>query len=308
MKDTDLKITQLQWPLLSYDNGKDTYETLHMWAQIVGKIKLAVLPWVNHSWHIALHITPWGLTTRTMPYKNQNFQIDLDFIAHRLNVITSSGKQLHFSLHGISVAAFYQKIFEVLKDLQIDVKIRPFPVEIADPIPFEQDTVHSTYDVAQVSALHHALLCMQGVFMQFRGGFKGKCSPIHFFWGSFDLAFSCFSGRRAPKHPGGIPGLPDWVAEEAYSHEVSSCGFWTGNDALAEAAFYYYLYPEPKGYKTAKVRPGEAYYHPTLKEFVLPYKAVREAEDPVGTLRDFLEATYNAGADLAKWDRKNLED
>lgn len=298
---------QQKWPPLSYQAGKDTYDTLHLCTQIVGKIKLAVLPWVNHSWHIALHLTPRGLTTQAMAYKDQSFQIDFDFLEHRLQVSTSRGELRRFDLQQLTVADFYHRIFELLAALQIDVTIKPIPVEIADPIPFEQDTTHATYHHEQVTALHRALLQMQPVFTQFRSPFKGKCSPIHFFWGSFDLAFSLFSGRRAPKHPGGIPGLPNWVAEEAYCREVSSCGFWTGSAALPEAAFYCYLYPEPEGYQNAVIQPEQAYYHPTLKEFVLPYSAVQLSDDPVKTLRAFLDSTYRAGADLAKWDREILE-
>lgn len=299
---------QLQWPVLSYEKGKATYETLQLWTQIVGKIKLVTLPWVNHSWHITLHITPTGLTTQVIPYIDKNFQIDFDFIEHQLKIITGDGTLRKFGLHGISVADFYKKIFEILDDLKIDVKIWPVPVELADPIPFKKDTVHATYDEEQVRAFHRALLFIQDVFMKFRGEFKGKCSPIHFFWGGFDLALSFFSGRRAPKHPGGIPGMPDWVAEEAYCREVSSAGFWTGNDSLPEAAFYCYLYPEPEGYKTAKIQPKEAYYNTMLGEYLLPYSAVQQSEDPEKTLLQFLHSTYHAGAELAKWDRKILED
>lgn len=298
---------QQKWPSLSYKEGKDTYDTLHMWTQIVGKIKLATLPWLNHSWHITLNVTPSGLSTMNLPYKNKHFQIDFDFISHQLKVITSQGERLSFDLRGISVADFYRKIFELLKELQIDLRIRPVPVELENPIPFEQDTVHATYDVPHVSAFHQTLLYMQDVFIGFRCGFKGKCSPVHFFWGSFDLAVSRFSGRRAPKHPGGVPHLPDWVAEEAYSHEVISCGFWTGNEAFPEPAFYCYLYPEPEGFKNANVQPGEAYYHETLREFILPYKAVQQADNPADKLRKFLESTYDAGVSIAKWDRKALE-
>ena len=299
---------QQQWPVLSYEKGKATFNTLQLWTQVVGKIKLGTLPWVNHSWHITLHITPTGLTTQIIPYKNQDFQIDFDFIEHRLKLITSDGTLREFDLHGISVADFYKKIFEILEDLKIDLKIWPFPVEIAHPIPFKKDTVHATYDEEQVRAFHQTLLLIQGVFMKFRGEFKGKSSPIHFFWGGFDLALSFFSGRRAPKHPGGIPGMPDWVAEEAYCRELSSAGFWTGNDLLPEAAFYSYLYPESEGYKTATIQPEEAYYNTTLGEYILPYSVVQQSEDPEKTLLQFLHSTYNAGADLAKWDRKILED
>lgn len=298
---------QQKWPLLSYEIGKDTYDTLHMWTQIVGKIKLATLPWLNHSWHITLHVTPTGLSTMNMPYENKHFQIDFDLISHQLKVVTSQGEFRSLDLQGMSVAKFYEQLFEVMEELQIHLKIKPVPVELPDPIPFEQDFVHATYDKASVSAFHQALLLMQDVFTQFRCGFKGKCSPVHFFWGSFDLAVSRFSGRKAPKHPGGVPHLPDWVAEEAYSHEVISCGFWPGSEALPEPAFYCYHYPEPEGYKDAPVQPKEAYYHETLREFILPYKAVQEANDPGEKLTEFLKSTYGAGVALAKWDKNALE-
>ena len=296
-----------KWPVLSYKEGKATYDTLHMFTQIVGKIKLATLPWVNHSWHVTLHITPTGLTTHNMPYKNENFQIDFDFIEHQLKIKTDKNEFRSFDLRGISVADFYQKIFEKLDELGIEIKIKPVPVELANPIPFKEDTVHATYEDGQVTAFHIALLRIQEVFMEFRSGFKGKCSPIHFFWGGFDLALSFFSGRRAPKHPGGVPGMPDWVAEEAYCREVSSAGFWTGNEMLPEPAFYCYLYPEPEGYKTAKVLPKGAYYHTTLGEFILPYSLVQQSKNPGEKLLDFLHSTYNIGADLAHWDKDILE-
>jgi hypothetical protein len=296
-----------QWPELSYEKGKDTFDTLHMWTQIVGKIKLAVNSWLNHSWHITLHISPTGLSTLDMPYENKHFQIDFDFIDHKLKVVTSGGEYRDFDLHNISVAEFYLKIFNVLADLQIDVKINPVPVEIVDPIPFENDTVHASYDETHAKALHKALLRMKNVFTQFQCDYKGKCSPVHFFWGSFDLAVSRFSGRKAPKHPGGIPNLPDWVAQEAYSHEVASCGFWPGNEALPESAFYAYMYPEPNSYKNAKVQPKEAYYHKTLREFILPYKNVQQSDNPEVILSSFMNSAYQAGAELAEWNRLELE-
>jgi len=298
---------QQQWPVLSYEKGKDTFETIHMWTQIVGKIKLATVPWINHSWHITLHVVPTGLTTQIMPYKDLHFQIDFDFIDHQLKITTSDGGLRKFDLRGISVADFYDKIFALLKELNIDLIIRPVPVELENPIPFKNDTLHKTYDEEQVKAFHNALLCIQNVFGIFRGKFKGKCSPIHFFWGSFDLALSFFSGRRAPRHPGGIPGMPDWVAEEAYCREVSSCGFWTGSEGLPEAAFYCYLYPEPEGYKDAVLQPQEAYYNTTFREFILPYSAVQQSTDPEKKLLEFLNSTYQTGANLAKWDRELLE-
>ncbi|HEV2832800.1 MAG TPA: DUF5996 family protein [Hanamia sp.] len=298
---------QQQWPVLSYEKGKDTYDTLHLWTQIVGKIKLAILPWVNHSWHVTLHITTYGLTTQTIPYQDKSFQIDFDFMEHLLKITTSKGELRKLNLHGISVADFYKKIFELLNELEINVKIKPIPSEIANPIPFEKDTTHAGYDAEQAAAFHKALLNIQDVFMKFRGEFKGKCSPIHFFWGGFDLALSFFSGRKAPKHPGGVPGLPDWVAEEAYFREVSSCGFWTGSDALPEPVFYCYLYPEPEGYSTATVLPEEAYYNTTFREFILPYSAVQQSENSAEKLLEFLNSTYHTGANLAKWDREILE-
>ncbi|MBB2148060.1 DUF5996 family protein [Pedobacter gandavensis] len=296
-----------KWPILSYERGSSTYETLQLWTQIVGKIKLAVLPWVNHSWHITLHVTATGLTTQSMRYKDLDFQIDFDFIAHLLKITTSSGEVRQFDLHGISVADFYQKIFKLLNDLKINLLIKATPVELLHPIPFELDTIHASYEEEEVIAFHKALLHIQAVFLKFRAEFKGKCSPIHFFWGSFDLALSFFSGSEAPKHPGGVPGMPNWVAEDAYCKEVSSCGFWTGGADLKEAVFYGYLYPEPEGYKTAKVQPDEAYYHPKLGEFILPYSAVQNATNAEDKLLEFLRSTYAIGADLAKWDRVSLE-
>jgi len=295
------------WPALSYEKGKPTFDTLHMFTQIVGKIKLAILPWVNHSWHITLHITPTGLTTQNMPYKNENFKIDFDFIEHRIKIKTDKGALGSFDMHGISVAGFYKQIFEKLDELGINITIKPVPVELTNPIPFKEDTIHATYNDEQVTAFHIALLRIQDVFMEFRSGFKGKCSPIHFFWGGFDLALSFFSGRRAPRHPGGVPGMPDWVAAEAYCREVSSAGFWTGNEMLPEPAFYGYLYPEPVGYKTAKIQPAGAKYNTTLGEFILPYSEVQKAKNPRKLLLEFLNSTYHAGADLAKWDREILE-
>lgn len=296
-----------QWPILSYKKGKNSYATLHMWTQIVGKIKLELVPWINHSWHITLHLTPRGLSTLEMQYQDKNLQIDFDFIDHKLKIITCKGEQKDFSLENISVADFYRKIFALLKELQIDIKIYTTPVEIENPIPFEKDNGNATYDPKVAADLHQALLKAQNVLIHMRCNFTGKCSPVHFFWGSFDLAVSRFSGRRAPKHPGGIPHLPDWVAEEAYSHEVASFGFWPGSEALPEAAFYAYLYPVPEGYENAKVKPKAAYYHETLREFVLPYSAVQKYEDPEEALMEFLNSTYKAAAKLANWDSKNLE-
>ena len=299
---------QQPWPVISYEKGKETFDTVHMWTQIVGKIKLAILPWVNHSWHVTLQPSSQGLSTGLMPYEDYNFQIDFDFTDHHLKVATTKGEQRKFSLQSISVSEFYFKIFQVLEELNIHIKIKPVPVEIQDPVPFEKDTIHCTYDIEHITAFHTALLKITDVFLDFRSKFKGKCSPIHFFWGSFDLALSLFSGRRAPRHPGGVPGLPDWVAEEAYNREVSSCGFWTGSEAYPQAAFYCYLYPEPDGYKNAHVLPVGAFYHKELGEFILPYKDVQQSKDSAVTLMEFLTSTYAVGADLAKWEREILED
>lgn len=242
-----------------------------------------------------------------MRYNDQDFQIDFDFVAHQLRITTSNGDIRQFELKGRSVADFYANIFKSLKELEINVEINPMPVELVDPISFVSDTVHASYDQEEVVAFHKALLNIHGVFMKFRSEFKGKCSPIHFFWGSFDLALSLFSGTEAPKHPGGVPGMPNWVAEDAYCKEVSSCGFWPGGEDLKEAVFYCYLYPEPEGYKTAKVQPNEAYYHQKLGEFILPYAAVQAAEKPEDKLLEFLHSAYGNGANLAKWDRASLE-
>lgn len=296
-----------KWPELSYEKGKETYATLHMWTQIIGKIKLAVMPWINHSWHITLHLTPTGLTTRDMPYKNKNFQIDFDFFKHQLRIVTSAGEVKEFELEGNSVADFYQKTFSTLKEIDIDIEINTMPVEMENPVRFEEDTQNNTYEKEQAKALFQALLKMQNVMTHMRCNFTGKCSPVHFFWGSFDLAVSRFSGRTAPKHPGGIPYLADWVAEEAYSHEVASFGFWPGSEALPDASFYAYLYPAPEGYSDAKVQPEGAYFHKNLGEFILPYSVVQQASNPEEMLSEFMNTTYETGAKLADWDRKSLE-
>ena len=295
------------WPELSYERGKESFVTVHMWTQIAGKIKLALMPWINHSWHVTLHVTANGLTTQALPYKNFDFEINFDFIKHLLKITTSKGDHRQFDLHFLSVKDFYHKIFKLLEELDIYVKIKPVPVEIKDPIPFEKDVIHHTYNEEQIIAFHLALLKTTEVFLKFRSVFRGKCSPIHFFWGSFDLALSFFSGRKAPPHPGGIPGLPDWVAADAYDREVSSCGFWPGNEDFPHAAFYCYLYPEPKGYSTAYVQPAQASYNNILREFILPYDTLRQADKGELKLFEFLKSTYTTGADLANWDRELLE-
>jgi hypothetical protein len=300
-------IEKTSWPKLSFEKGKDTYQTLHLWTQIVGKIKLAKLPWVNHSWHVTLSVTTTGFTTSTIMDASNHFQIDFNFIDHKLIITTQNSQLRQFDLKGLSVADFYTTVLTSLFDLGIEVKINPVPSEIANGIPFHEDTMHASYDEEQITSLHHAFLHAQVALMEFRSRFKGKCSPIHLFWGGFDLAVSRFSGRRAPLHPGGVPHLPDWVAQEAYSHEVSSAGFWLGNDAVPFAAFYSYIYPEPEDFKNAVVQPQEAYYHKELREFILPYEAVQQSADPEKKVLEFLTSTYKAAADLAKWERESLE-
>lgn len=295
------------WPELTFEMAKETYETIHLWTQIAGKIKVAKLPWINHSWHTTLFVTPFGLTTGDIPAEGKHFQINFDFLHHRLQILTSKKEEQTFDLNSLSVASCYNNTLSVLTDLGIECKINPMPNEIEGAVPFHLDEKHSTYNPEHAAGLHKALLKVNEVFTQFRSGFIGKCSPVHFFWGGFDLAVSRFSGREAPLHPGGVPNLPDRVAQEAYSHEVSSCGFWPGNEAVPFAAFYSYIYPEPEGFMNSVVRPQNAYYHRELGEFLLPYKDVQQAENPSQTLLDFLHSTYEAAANLAKWDRDKLE-
>lgn len=296
------------WPELSFAEARKTYETIHLWTQIVGKIRLVKMPWINHSWHVTLYVTPTGLTTSDIMDDDKHFQIDFDFIQHQLQIKTSAGENRSLALKELSVAGCYTKLLIALQELGIQADIHPIPNELENPIPFPEDETHATYNPEHAVALHQALLLVNDVFTQFRAEYKGKCSPVHFFWGSFDLAVSRFSGRDAPKHPGGVPNLPDWVAQEAYSKEVCSCGFWPGNEAFPFAAFYSYLYPEPEGYKKASVKPEQAYYHEELREYILPYEAVQKAVAPASKLLDFLHSTYEAAANLAQWDREALEE
>lgn len=296
-----------KWPRLSFEEGKETYETVHLWTQILGKIKLESLPWVNHSWHVALQVTPTGLTTGDLPSAKKNFKIDLDFIDHRVSIFTSRKEEKTFSLLNISVAEFYKKLIADLKHLEIGIKIHKIPNEISDPVAFDLDDIHATYSTKVAVAFQYALLKVNKVFTEFRAEFIGKASPVHFFWGSFDLNVSRFSGRKAPIHPGGFPNLPDRVTREAYSHEVCSCGFWPGNESFPHAAFYCYIYPQPSGFEIADIKPQAAYYHKELGEFILHYSEVQKAEDPEKDLLEFLHSTYNAAADLAKWNREDLE-
>ncbi|HVP29354.1 MAG TPA: DUF5996 family protein [Myxococcota bacterium] len=295
------------WPSLPLEAWSDTCATLHRWTQIVGKVQLVQRPWVNHSWHATLHVTARGLSTAPVPYGTRIFQIAFDFIAHRLDVQSSDGTTGGFALEPQSVATFHARLVEELSRLGLHVTIRKRPNEVADPIPFDRDEMHRSYDREYARRFWQALVQADRVFEVFRARFIGKCSPVHFFWGAPDLAVTRFSGRRAPEHPGGIPNLPDWVTREAYSHEVSSCGFWPGGAPIPHPAFYSYAYPEPTGFASAPVRPSDAFYSTDLREFILPYDVVRQAASPDDVLLDFLQTTYEAAANLAAWDRRSLE-
>jgi hypothetical protein len=295
------------WPDLPLEAWSDTTATLHLWMQIVGKVRLAQSPWVNHSWHVTLYVTPRGLSTSPIPYGGRAFEIVFDFIAHQLTIETSDGGTARMPLQPQSVAAFYRRLMSELDALAIHVRINRTPNEVAEAIPFDQDETHAAYDREYANRFWRVLVQADRVFKQFRARFIGKCSPVHFFWGAPDLAVTRFSGRTAPEHPGGVPHLPDRVAREAYSHEVSSCGFWWGGGPIPHAAFYAYAYPEPEGFSRAAVEPAAAFYSNDLREFILPYDAVRQADSPDDTLLQFLQSTYEAAADLARWDRPALE-
>ncbi|HEX6319885.1 MAG TPA: DUF5996 family protein [Burkholderiales bacterium] len=291
------------WPSLPFEAWKDTYATLHLWLQIVGKIPLAQSPWVNHQWHVALHVTARGLTTRPIPHGTRVFQLDFDFVDHRLLLHSSDGRSAALALEPRSVAAFYRELMALLESLDLPVRIGRMPNEVAQALPFDQDEIHDAYDAEYAHRFWQALVQADRVFKQFRARYRGKCSPVHFFWGSADLAVTRFSGRRAPEHPGGIPNLPDRVVREAYSDECSSCGFWPGGEHYPRAVFYSYAYPAPERFAAARVGPPAAHYSKELGEFVLPYDAVRESPAPDETLLEFLQSTYEAAADLGGWDR-----
>jgi Family of unknown function (DUF5996) len=298
---------QIPWPELPTSAWRETYATLHLWTQIVGKIRLMRSPWLNHSWHVALYVTARGLTTSPIPDGVRTFQIDFDLIDHHLRISTSDGATRQFALAGQSVASFYAAVMAELAELGIHIAIDEMPNELPDPIRFSEDRTHASYDPDAVRRFLQILVNVDRVFKQFRTGFLGKASPVHFFWGSFDLAVTRFSGRRAPRHPGGVPHLSDEVACEAYSHEVSSAGFWPGSGAIDYPAFYSYAYPEPPGFRAVKVRPEAAFFSEALGEFILPYDAVRTAAAPDQALLEFLQSTYEAAANAAKWDRDTLE-
>jgi hypothetical protein len=295
----------MQWPPLRYAEWSDTKETLHLWTQIVGKIRMEKMPTINHWWHVTLYLTSRGLSTLPIPDGDRTFDIEFDFIAHRLRITCSDGIDRGFELRAMSVADFYQTIIDALAGLNIAVKINTRPSEIPDAIPFETDRIHKSYDADAVSRFWLVLVSACQVMTRFRSQFIGKVSPIHYFWGGMDMAVTRFSGRGAPAH-GPVPGLPLAVVREAYSHEVSSAGFWPGGTGF-DAAFYAYAYPEPEGFAKAAVRPREAYYDDQFREFMLPYASMRKLRSPEDALMDFLQSTYDAAADLGRWPRKELE-
>ena len=291
------------WPILDYDAWRDTAATLQLWTQMAGKVRLALSPWLNHGWQVPLYVNARGLGTSSIHDGRGMLQIDFDFLEHRLFISTSDGPRRGFALEPMSVATFYRRFMSELEAAGVAVTINTLPKEVPAPIPFPEDEVHASYDPEAVVRFWRALQQADRVFQLFRTSFLGKASPIHFFWGSFDLAVTRFSGRKAPLHPGGVPGLPDAITREAYSHEVSSAGFWPGSEPFPQAAFYSYAYPMPAGFDQAKVEPRSAIWSSELAEWVLPYDAVRTAADPDAALLRFLETTYLAAATLGGWDR-----
>ena len=295
------------WPELPYAAWKDTAATLQLWTQIMGKTRLALTPWLNHSWHVTLRVSARGLITPMIHAPAADFQIEFDFIDHVLWIRAADGHARQLMLKPMPVAEFYGEFLHALSELGIAVQLDRQPNEMPDAIPFDEDTAHRAYDKQYATAFWRVLLRMHQVLAHFRTGFLGKASPVHFFWGSFDLAVTRFSGRLAPLHAGGVPHLSDAVVREAYSHECSSAGFWPGGGAIDYPAFYSYAYPAPKGFAEARVQPADAFFSRELGEFLLPYDAVRTAPDPERTLLAFLQSTYDAAADLAHWDRAALD-
>jgi hypothetical protein len=293
---------EADWPELHLASWKDTYATLHMWTQIVGKVRLALSPRMNHWWHVPLYVTARGLSTSAIPYRSRLFEVEFDFLAHQVAIRTSDGQTKTVRLYARSVADFYREFMKTLASAGIEVKIWKVPVEIPDPIPFDRDEQHASYDPEYAKRFWRILVQADTSLKEFRGRYTGKCSPVHFFWGSFDLAVTRFSGRRAPEREGA-----DAMTREAYSHECSSAGFWPGGGGVDGAAFYSYTVPEPEGFTAAPAGPTKAFYHQGLHEFLLMYDDVRTAPDPKTALLDFLESTYQAGATLGRWDRAALD-
>jgi hypothetical protein len=295
----------MQWPALRYAEWSDTCETLRLWTQIVGKIRMEKMPPINHWWHVTLYVTSRGIGTSPIPNGNGTFDIDFDFVSHSLRITTTDGECREFALEPMTVADFYRRITQALRDLNIELRINTVPSEVENRIRFEQDKIHRSYDLDAVERFWTALVSSCEVMTAFRSRYIGKVSPVHFFWGGFDLAVTRFSGRRAPTHPP-MTMLPDAVVQEAYSHECSSAGFWPGSGRF-DTTYYAYTYPEPEGLEKAAIRPAAAYYSDEMREFMLPYDAVRNASNPDEALMQFLESTYSAGADLGKWPRADLE-
>jgi hypothetical protein len=298
--------TQDPWPELPWKEWEPTITTLHMWVQIVGKVRMALAPPLNHWWHIPLYVSSRGLTTSPIPYGHRQFQVDFDFLHHQLDVTDSDDRSFTMPLLPQSVARFYREFMNGLRGIGIDVRISTNPVEVAVSIPFESDEQHASYDPRQAQLFWRGLLQADRVMKAFQTGFVGKASPVQFFWGSFDLAVSRYSGRAAPLHPGGVPNCPPWVMEEAYSREENSMGWWPSSQAPGPV-FYSYTYPEPEGFKSAPVRPAEAFFDGRFGEFALPYDAVRRASDPDAAVQEFFQTTYEAGANIGGWDRSMLE-
>lgn len=293
------------WPALRVDEWTDTRDTLHMWTQIVGKLRLARAPMVNHWWQVTFYLSARGLTTSAIPYDHGIFDIEFDFIDHQLHIRSCTGARHRINLEPKTVAAFYEEVMGALHALGIDITILARPVEVEPAIPFAEDTTHAGYERDHANTFWRQLVAADRVLNRFRGEFTGKASPVHFFWGALDLAYTRFSGRTAPPHPGGAPNCADWVMVEGYSHELASCGFWPGGSA--EGSFYAYAYPEPDGYAQTPIRPPAGYYDAAIHEFLLPYEAVRTAEDPEATVLEFLRSTYEAAADPGGWDREHLD-
>jgi hypothetical protein len=298
-------MTTAAWPALRVDDWTATRETLHRWTQIVGKIRLAQAPMVNHWWQVTFYVTPRGLTTSAMPAGERTFEIEFDFCAHVLRITVEGGDARTIALEPKTVAAFYAETMSALGELGLDVKIWPVPVEIEQAIPFEHDTEHAAYDPEAAQLFWRQLVQADRVLQLFRGRYAGKVSPVHFFWGGMDLAVTRFTGRLAPRHPGGAPNCADWVMVEGYSHELASCGFWPGGGE--EGAFYAYAYPEPDGYRSHPVTPEAAFYAQANGQYLLPYEAVRTAADPDAALLGFLQSTYEAAAIHGNWDREALD-
>jgi len=297
--------TDNPWPALRVADWEPTRDTLHMWTQIVGKIRLAHSPLVNHWWQVTFYVSPRGLTTSSIPYRNRLFDMEFDFVDHVLAIRTSDGGSGSVALASKSVAEFYDETFTALRQLGIDTRISATPNEVDPAIPFAQDHQHASYDAEAANLFWRQLIQAHRVINDFRSHYIGKVSPVHFFWGSFDMACTRFSGRPAPEHPGGAPNCADWVMVEGYSHELSSCGFWPGGGE--EGAFYAYAYPEPDGFADYPVSPDAAFYSKDFRQFLLPYEAVRTSPEPDRDLMNFLQSTYAAAADLAGWDRAALE-